>query len=391
MKISAINLYSPRGLKNNAQKNNLPKSERNASPAFKGHTEEPLLYKSYDNVSFNILGKRIDNSYTRYSTTELYAAPSEVADSLAKSIVKYNREYDRNRYFDKTANNTDTKLYIADPNEKITEEIRKKHSYIVYDNEPSFPTFKQLENKYTSTSQDTHNYYKDVTDYIEYQKRVIETEKKNIEKAKKFIDDFPNNNEEIKKLDYIPAHLYSERYNAVSSEEKLKIKEEEKNILVYQKRMNQAKLKAGYAQNIYNLLCRNGDDFVQRDILVKNYESLKDSYIRIDDTIKECIRLKDVNEKQFHEEEQELKELKELKAESYYTRSEIIRIEESVKSRKRYVINSEKEIENYKNFKQTAPQKLKAAQDELNSLLNKMGKDFETLKKYYIDNNLDLL
>ena len=386
MKISAINFYNLNP--SSSKKSQNLSNGSNTKPTFKGSSEEALLYNSYNNISFMILGKQMNNSFARYSTMQFSSDAKEVSEALEQNTTEYKLKYDQNKYFDKTSNVKSTKLYIADPNEIVNSKIRENNGYIVYDLEPIFPTFEQLKHKYTSSKEeDKHDYYDDLRKYIEYQKRAIKTDEENIKKSEKYISDFPKNNEALKKVPKEPAYYYSSLYQQAFEKEKCNIELEKQDLERYKKRLEISKLKLNYAQNLYNMMGKTGDDFVKRDILIEQlHKNGYENYL--------TNNLKLYKEKKYLLDESignKKRELNSLNRGRYPSISP-----QEVQKRENEIASMQKESQRFQELYDESEKKLKELKNgqlekELQNLLNKMKSDFEEIEKYYQENNLNLL
>lgn len=343
MRISAINTYKPI----NRQNNNSNKNNTNITlkPAFGGHVEKPMILDNNGDISFYILGQDMRPLFKNERVNKKIASDDVIASFLAQNIEAYNKNFDKNRTFEKTDNKYDTTIYVADPNETVSDAIRKEHGYIVYDNEPEFPTLEQLRAKYTSRTANPHDYFKDLRDYITYQQRVISADEDGLENP------FDKNTSE--------------------QEENYKI------------RIDKAKQKVIYAQNLYNIMYKTGEDFMYKDYLVNRLEDLKEK------SQNASSRMEDIA---FH---------KYLVDEGIKSNCELLVSNHELTPHERqgiqYAINSstatsrsmQNEYDEYASIKANGPEIIRQTQDELNRVLDKMGRNFEEVKAYYENNRLE--
>ena len=278
------------------------------------------------------------------------ASEEKIADYLARNIKTYTENFDKNRTFEKTENKNSTKLYIADPHEVITDEIRAQHGYIVYDNEPPFPTLEQLEEKYTSQEPKPHDYFQDLRHYITYQQRVISADE----------DAIVN-----------PAE-------GSTPEQEMK----------YRGRILKSSAKIACAQNLYNILYKTGQDFMYKDFLANELETLK-SKSKIADQ-----KLKDIEISKYLIDENIVKTQTFLdnyyeKGSDYLSYNQRMSIFCSISEMGRRGERLQKEYDDYTNIKNNGPQMIEKTQNELNKLLDKMGKNFEEVKAYYENNDIN--
>lgn len=338
MKISAVKTYSANGYVINNKKYN------KESPAFKGRTADPVNVNEYNFISFTLLGQNMHDYFMGIENRLEKGRDSEekIADGLAKNIKEYNKRFGLNRFFEKTPNANSTKLYIADPNEIITEDIRQKHGYIVHDREPAFPSFEELQNKYTSPIKNTHDYFKDLKDYIGYQNRVIDSDSKKLEENK------------------------------------------EKDTKKYQERIKEASRKKKQAGELLEILSKSGDDFVQRDICAENLASLKRKYKQADFKLKDIEFHKYLTDEGIQGNQTFLE--RNQKNLSYY---EMMGRMGAINSAKRRSEALQKEYDEYLDIKQNGPQKIAKAEAELNDILEKLASAFSSVDTYYAIEKLD--
>ena len=114
---------------------------------FKGHTENI----NYKRTTYN------DN----YSLES-----SKYTCSYPENVITSSKFYYPNSSIERTSCSK-LKVYFADPQEGITPEIRNTHGYIVYDNEPKFPSLEAIREKY-------HSYYANDKNYNSYLKTIHE-------------------------------------------------------------------------------------------------------------------------------------------------------------------------------------------------------------------------
>lgn len=338
MKISTVNLYPANGFRLNNKKNN------NVPPAFSGRTADPVNVNEYNFISFTILGQNMHDYFMGIENRLEKGRDSEekIADGLAKNIKEYNKRFDLNRFFEKTPNAYSTKLYIADPNEIITEDLRQKHGYIVHDREPAFPSFEELQNKYTSPIKNSHDYFKDLKDYIGYQTRVIDSDSKKLEENK------------------------------------------EKDTKKYQERIKEASRKKKQASELLDILSKSGDDFAQRDICAENLASLKRKYKQADFKLKNIEFHKYLTDEGIQK-NQDLLESNMKNLSGY----EIMGIQNAIDSSKRVSEELQKEYDEYLDIKQNGSQKIAKSEAELNDVLEKLASAFSSVDMYYEIEKLD--
>ncbi len=341
MRISAINTYIPakqNRLNNKTQTNN-------SKPAFSGHSANPIISNEYGYISCYILGQDMKPFFMGVENRVDINNDSKekIADYLARNVKLYTEKFDKNRSFEKTQNKLDTTFYIADPNETITDKIRNEHGYIVYDNEPAFPTVDELKEKYTSEKPNPHDYFADLRDYITYQQRVISADEDSLENP-------------IEK-------------NTPEQEAK------------YYSRINKANQKVIYAQNLYNIMYKTGQDFMYKDELANRLEDLKTKYKLANVKLETIAFHKYLTDESIPRQIDEYERLeKNANPTNYLERMGRLRGISDAKERSKKL---QQEYDMYANIKTHGPEMISQTQDELNRVLDKMGKNFEEVKGYY--------
>ena len=241
MRISAINTYNVKSSQNNLYNSkNKNNNIKNNAPSFSGHGANPIITNERGDVSCYILGEDMAPYFRDYNVNIKKDSVDKISQYLANNVQMYTEKFDKNRTFEKTENKYNTNFYIADPNEKITDKIRDEYGYIVYDNEPPFPTIEQLKDKYTSRKAVPHDYFADLTNYITYQQRVISADENSLE--------YPDDD-----------------YTAEQGD-------------MYSSRINKAQQKIIYAQSLFNMMYKTGQEFMYKDELVNRLADLKAKY-----------------------------------------------------------------------------------------------------------------
>ena len=355
MRISAINTYSAINRQNNSNNKNIQKSNNqniSSKPSFSGYTENPIIPNEYGYISCYILGQDLKPYFMGIENRVDINNDSEekIADYLARNIKTYTENFDKNRTFEKTPNKNNTKLYIADPNEAISDEIRANHGYIVYDNEPAFPTLEQLKGKYTSSKPDPHDFFHDLRDYITYQQRVISADEDSIENP---VD-----------------------RNTPEQENK------------YRERIDKSQQKVDYAQNLFNIMYKTGEDFMYKDFLANKLATLKYKYNVADRRLKDIEFHKYLTDEGIEHNQAFLDNYYESGAD-YLSYNQRMGMQCSINSLKRSSEELQKEYDEYTEIKNNGPKMIEETQNELNRVLDKMSKNFEEVKAYYENNHLE--
>lgn len=349
MKISAINTYTVKNRQNNIN-NHKNNTNKNLNPSFSGHTENPIIINEYDNISCYILGQDMRPMFQQSDyRVKSYDKPEKIADFLAENILAYSANFDKNRTFERTAEKNNTKFYVADPYETVTDEIRSKHGYIIYDNEPKFPTLEELREKYSSREVDAHDYFADLRDYITYQQRVVSADEDRLENP-------------VEK-------------NTPQQEEE------------YKERMNKANQKVQYAQNLFNIMYKSGQDFMYKDQLVNNLADIqqksKIADVKLETIAFEKYLLDETIPGTERHYENEAKNPTDM---NYKLRLSLLQGIRYLKERSEQM---QQEYDMYAHIKDHAPEMIASTQEELNRTLGRMGRNFEEVKAFYENNNLE--
>ncbi len=338
MRISAIHNYT------SLRRNNIKNNKTAANPAFSGHSANPMIKDEKGYISCYILGQDMRPYFNNIGNyVKITDSKEDRARFLAQNVQEYTREFDKNRTFEKTDNKLDTTFYVADPNETVTDDIKSAHGYIIYDNEPKFPSLEQLKEKYTSQKQCPHDYFADLRDFITYQQRVISTDE----------DSLVNPVEE----------------NTLQQEE------------LYKKRIEEANKKAAFAQNLFNIMYKTGEDFMYKDQLVKRLEDLKEKYAKVDST------LEDIAVEKYLVDESRRNTFFQLCHNSSHLGSvQRQAMQCYVNNADAKGIELQKKYDYYANIKAHGPEMIEQTQNELNRVMGKMARNFEEVKSYYEDN-----
>ena len=255
----------------------------------------------------------------------------------------YCEKFDKKKKKKKTENKYNTKFYIADPNEKITDKIRDEYGYIVYDNEPPFPTIEQLKDKYTSRKAVPHDYFVDLTNYITYQQRVISADENSLE--------YPDDD-----------------YTAEQGD-------------MYSSRINKAQQKIIYAQSLFNMMYKTGQEFIYKDELVNRLADLKAKYNSADFKLENIAFEKYLNDECIPRKEKTYESFaSQASPANYMTRLSLLQSIEMYKKRSE---EYQKEYDMYANIKAHGPEMIAQTEGELNHDLDKMSKNFEEIENFY--------
>lgn len=349
MRLSAINTYTP--AKQNKVNNNKLHYSNTSRPAFCGHLENPIITNEYGHISCYILGRDMKPFFMgeENSVDINNDSKEKIADYLARNVKLYTEKFTTSRTFEKTQNKFDTTFYVADPNETVTDKIRDEHGYIVYDNEPKFPTVEQIKEKYTSEKPNPHDYFADLKDYMAYQQRSIYADKSRLENP------LQNNTAE------------QEKY--------------------YLARINKSHKKVIYAQNLFNIMYKNGQDFMYKDELANKLSDWKTKYKTADKKLEDIAFHKYLTDESISRQIKDYERLKK-NADSTNYQERMFRLI-NIRDSKEYSQKLQREYDMHANIKERGVEMIEQTQNELNRVLDKMSQNFKEVKAFYQDNKLE--
>ena len=271
---------------------NQPKSEIDVKKA-----DDAIKTNFLSNVSFKGRTINVDARYSMVGTSGkiYYSKPysHESSEQIGEILDRNTEAFPNTSIQEKKRVNPDSqnplcimKVYIADPQEGISKEIKENHDFILYDNEPKFPLLDNLRRKYTDTygdHTDYHQYCKTIFDYHERLKSAdintlikLEDEKVTFEK------------EFEKSLKYKQRFEESTVENpwGKASEQKAKaqyfhdgndkmLQKNRDDINYYKARIEHSKGQQALATELYNILNESGELFIKRDELQKEIRGMQ--------------------------------------------------------------------------------------------------------------------
>lgn len=363
----------------NTFRNSVSKINEKQIPSFSGTTVNPYKRDSEGVIYVELLGKNM---------SEVVQDPWNY-NTLQDYIAVYNTKVEPYHKFEKAGNPDIRLLYIADPNEKISDKIFNSHSYIVKDTEPPLPSLEQLEEKYKSRKPVEYDYQRDFEHIFDYNLSLNETAKENIKKAHTAYKQYEkasqtyNNYQYCRPVDIIK--LYED-----ASQSKKKIQEENK---IIERAINRIDM----SKNMVKLLQKSSNDFKQRDYIINTLEYIDKNYPDVDKKLKDLEVEKYFLDENTERMQKELVEVRKREAEeaekcgpsynqsyppspTYYHRTYLQNqcrnnIEKSAQLQKLY--------DEYLDLKNNGPQRKMSLEKELDLLLQKMSDDFEKVKDVY--------
>lgn len=172
-------------------------------------------------------------------------------------------------------------VYLADPEEGITQEMREKYDYIATEKRPPIPTLEQLNHKFHAIYGDDTDYNSEIKNITAYHTRLLKAdlitrnnlELKNIEDEENLQQSKSNRNK------YYFDHLrqpYSEEITNKLNTESYYVYQNEQNINdnkakmdYYDARIKSSREKIKYTVELEHILDKAGGILIQRDIASK--------------------------------------------------------------------------------------------------------------------------
>lgn len=335
-----------------------------------------------------------------------------------QEAIGYSRHSYPNSTIEKTYKGRETLVYFADPQEVVTDKIKAEHGFIVYDNEPKFPSLEMIKKKYFSNydTVDLHQYCKTIYDYHERLKNVDIKELLNLQKIKE---------QQEKELAY--AETYKQKLEENSVNVQWNTDKENLNTAEYFCRINRSRLyftneKIDYYQNriensniqqrlatgLYSILDEAGSLFMERDKLygflhftkytsfgsinskedaINMLNQAKDKLISLQNKYSTTEAWKKLKESEYEEEEK--------KENNYgwnsYDKSKAL---DEINKLTRKLKNLSEEINVLKPFLERIekmPSQYDTAAKELNSVMDKLAKLYPKVENFYKVNAKRLL
>ena len=180
------------------------------------------------------------------------------------------------------------KVYVADPEEGITDEMRKKYDYIALEKRPPIPTIEQLDRKFHTMRGDETDYNTMFKDLSGYHKRLLKAdlktynnlELKNIEDEDYLAASLKNRDRlyfEHLRFPYSQAcvdDLNKESYFVSLNQQH--IQENKAKMDYYNERIEDSRKKIEYTTKLEAILDKAGGLLIQRDIAAKKLEKDKE-------------------------------------------------------------------------------------------------------------------
>jgi len=289
MKVLGITSYNYRGL------NNKPHSQ--TKPAFKGTEYE--YYAECGSVhsgrSANCQIYDRNNNVIRSGSESMYASAERAVDNALRYFYPTGMEVYTNRNIYRKPDERGI-LYVADPEEGITDEMREKYDFIATENKPSIPSLDDLNHKFHTITGDKTNYNEQFKIAIDYYNRLLKADLKTRNRIElKNIEDEENLQLSLKNrdkyyFDYlehqdnpeITDKLNTESYYVYQNEQNMRDNSEKYDY--YSGRIEDSKAKIRFLTKAEEILDRAGGMLIQRDILASRYignkECAEDSIIK---------------------------------------------------------------------------------------------------------------
>ncbi len=137
--------------------------------SFKGQTKN-IIHKQIGTAGVVAIGR--EPSYgddERYATLEQKIGESQWSYANS-SIEKTNNPYTTNR------------VYFADPEEYVSDQTKRDHDFIVYDNQPKYPRLSAVKENYMNENRNANNFGQDFKTLAEYYYRLELADKRELQK-----------------------------------------------------------------------------------------------------------------------------------------------------------------------------------------------------------------
>lgn len=234
-------------------------------------------------------------------------------------------------------------LYVADPEEGITEAMRQKYDFIATEERPSIPSLQNLGHKFHTLKEDRTNYNEQFKIATGYYSRLLKADLKTRNQLElKTIEDEDNLQTSLKNRDKyyfnhrqnpdnqdITDRLNTESYYVYQNEQNLRDNKEKYDY--YTSRINDSKAKINFLTQAEEMLDRAGGMLMHRDVLanqfLKNKECAENAIIQHIDT-DNAIKMKKAERKYYQEQlaliEEQKQKLAKQKFDGYETQRQIL-------------------------------------------------------------------
>lgn len=242
--------------------------------SFAGHTVQ-ITSRRIPYSTSGALEYKVDDGAGR----DFYYTPQQAVEKSKYSYI--------NSTIEKINNAKSDNVYFADPLEVVPDNIKSNYSFVVYDNEPKFPSFDMIKRKYMSADtyyEDLNQYCKTIYDYHERLKNADIKERLNLkgikeqqEKELAYAEEYKRNleqnsvnpvwgetNKEI--LDTAEYFCRINRSRLYFTNEKIDY---------YKNRLENSKEQQILASTLYSILDEAGSLFMERDRLCNKKHGLR--------------------------------------------------------------------------------------------------------------------
>ncbi len=138
--------------------------------SFKGQTQN-IIRRQIGTAGVVAVGREPTSSYSDSNYMPIEQKIGENPLSHANSSI----EKTHNDY-------TTDRVYYADPEEYVSEQTKRDHDYIVYDNRPKYPTPDEIRENYFNVNRNANNYGQNFKTLAEYYYRLEQADKKELQK-----------------------------------------------------------------------------------------------------------------------------------------------------------------------------------------------------------------
>ncbi len=237
------------------------------------------IYDKYGNIIQEGYGSMYGNGKpeaVRNALTRLHPAHNST------EIISINPD----KYY---PDNKKGKLYLADPEEGITQAMRAKYDYIALDKMPPLPSLKNLDRKFHAINGDPTDYNTPLKELAAYHKRLLKAdlktynniELKNIEDEEYLQQSLANRDKYYfehlanPRSQYIVDKLNKESYFTYINQKN--VSENKAKLDYYSARIDSTRERIKFATELEHILNKAGGILIQRDIAANNYSKTKNS------------------------------------------------------------------------------------------------------------------
>lgn len=375
--------------------------------SFSGHTEKmhSTVYGTSGELCYSIDSACRYNNGSNTNPVNVIVTSKHYHPNSSVEV-----RYDRSR---------EPKVYFADPQEVVADSIKSSHEFIVYDNEPKFPSLDMIRNKYFNKYYDIdlHAFCKTIYDYHERLKvldlkellkltEIKEQQEKELAYAEKYKQQLEQHSTNTP-WNSDKEHLNTAEYFCRINRSRLYYTNEK--IDYYQNRLKNSKEQQELATTLYSILDEAGALFIERDDsyrtsiayvwnrfgdfstregAIKTIQKAKEAYQTLKGNLDTTKSWRELKQNEFNLEEQNV-----YNYDWQYCGGRTT-AEKELESLDNKIKNMEKELESIKNnidYLEKIPKKYMSSKQNLKIVLSKLENLYPKAEKFYKENAKRLL